>query len=168
MYTCGSILNFQAPMSLKFEVAAVLRALRQIQGGGYARLSDSTARRTIGELERAQTGVTLDKLAELAEALEFDLAAFVVLCLSVQRGIEPGAVIQSTAALIEVFTAAGGLELVRKELSDGQIVKRPRGKPRNNLAVAEIQRLKAEGKTQAEAGRELGMPRSTVQKHWQR
>ncbi|WP_143490884.1 helix-turn-helix domain-containing protein [Pseudomonas sp. Bc-h] len=100
-------------------------------------------------------------------ALEFDLAAFVVLCVSMQRGISPGAVIESTTTLIDGFSAAGGLELMRKALSDGEIVKRPRGKPRNDLVIAEIQRLKAEGKTQSEAGRVLGIPRSTVQKHWQ-
>ena len=70
MCSCGYILIFWGCMSLKIEVAAVLRALRQVQGGGYARLSERTARRTIGELERAQSGVTLDKLAELADAFE--------------------------------------------------------------------------------------------------
>ena len=153
-------------MSLKIEVAAVLRALRHLQGGGYARLSERTARRTIGELERAQSGVTLDKLAELADALEFDLPAFVVLCVSLQRDISPREVIQSTMACLDSFISAGGIDLVKNEITEGAIIKRPRGKPRNHQVVSEIQRLRADGKNQSEAARELGVPRSTVQRHW--
>lgn len=162
----GHILPFWAPMSLKNEVAAVLRALRQVHGAGYAHLSDQAARRTIGELERASTGVTLDKLASVAQTLGFDLPTFVILCASLQRGVEPEQVIGSTASQIEAFRAAGGIDLMQSEISDGAIVKRPRGKPRDHQAVAEIRRLKAEGRNQSETARELGIPRSTVQAHW--
>ncbi|MDC7815654.1 Cro/Cl family transcriptional regulator [Pseudomonas sp. BLCC-B112] len=153
-------------MSLKNEVAAVLRALRHVHGAGYAHLSDHAARRTIGELERAGTGVTLDKLASVAQTLGFDLPTFVALCDSLQRGVEPEQVIGSMASQIEAFRAAGGIDLMQSEISDGVIVKRPRGKPRDHQAVAEIRRLKAEGRNQSEAARELGIPRSTVQTHW--
>ncbi|MGY2095713.1 helix-turn-helix domain-containing protein [Pseudomonas simiae] len=153
-------------MSLKIEVAAVLRVIRQLQGAGYAQLTDQAARRTIGELERANTGVTLDKLASVAQALEFDLPTFVVLCISLQRGIAPEAVIDSTVAHLGTFRMAGGLDLMQSEVADGAIVKRPRGKPRNTQAISEVHRLKAEGKNQSETARELKIPRSTVQKHW--
>lgn len=155
-------------MSLKIEAAAVLRAFRKLQGTGYVHLSDQAARRTVGELERANTGVTLDKLSSLAQALGFDLPTFVVLCVSIQRGVAPDVVIQSTAAHLEAFRAAGGIDLMHGEITDGEIVKRPRGKPRNYQTEAEIHRLKAEGKNQSEAARLLGVPRSTVQKHWQK
>jgi transcriptional regulator with XRE-family HTH domain len=153
-------------MSLKIEVAVVVRALRQLQGGGYARLSDSTQRRTISELERAKVGVTLDKLAELAQALEFDLPTFVVLCIALQRNVEPESVIDSTAECLGRFRSAGGIDLMRGEHVDGTLVKRSRGKPRNEHAVAEIHRLKAEGRNASEVARELGIPRSTVRDHW--
>lgn len=153
-------------MSLKIEVAVVLRALRQLQGAGYAHLTDQAARRTIGELERANTGVTLDKLSLLAQVLGFDLPTFVVLCLSLQRGVTPETVIQSTAAHLDAFRMAGGIDLMRGEMADGTVVKRPRGKPRNHQTISDIHRLKAEGKNQSETARELGVPRSTVQKHW--
>jgi transcriptional regulator of acetoin/glycerol metabolism len=166
MHTYGSILNFWAPMSLKFEVAAVLRALRHLQGGGYARLSDTTARRTIGELERAQTGVTLDKLAELAKALEFELPALVILCVSLQENASIKSVIESTTACLDRFASSGGLGLMRGEITEGVLLKRSRGKPRNNKVITEIHRLRAEGKNQSEAARELGIPRTTVRRHW--
>lgn len=153
-------------MSLRIEVAAVLRALRQLQGGGYAALTDQAARRTIGELERANTGVTVDKLQEVALALGFDLPTFIILCVSIQRNVEPESVMTSTGENLKNFRAAGGLDLLTTSVVDGSIVKRPRGKPRNNQAVSEIRRLKAQGKNQSEAARELGVPRSTVQKHW--
>ncbi|RJX60322.1 Cro/Cl family transcriptional regulator [Pseudomonas syringae pv. actinidiae] len=144
----------------------MLRALRQLHGAGYARMSDHTARRTIGELERASTGITIDKLASVAQTLDLDLATFVILCASLEKGVEPEEMIKSSANQVEAFRNAGGVDLMQSEISEGAVVKRPRGKPRNHLAVSQIHRLKAEGKNQSQAAKELGIPRSTVQKHW--
>lgn len=153
-------------MSLKFEVGAVIRALRQLQGGGYARLSDTTARRTIGELERAQTGVTLDKLAELSQALDFELPAFVILCVSLQENASIKSVIDSTTACLDRFGSSGGIDLMTSEMAEGVLLKRSRGKPRNEKVISEIHRLRSEGKNPSEAARELGIPRTTVRRHW--
>nr|WP_122286482.1 helix-turn-helix domain-containing protein [Pseudomonas syringae group genomosp. 3] len=50
---------------------------------------------------------------------------------------------------------------------DGKnLAKRSPGKPLRIQNLQAVQTLKAQGKTQAEASRELGLSHSTVQRYW--
>lgn len=153
-------------MSLKIEVAAALRGIRQQRQLSYENLAGGSLRTTVGSLERAKAGVTLDKLYELAEVLDFDLVTLVALCVGLKGGQEPQAVLEAAMRELQAFEASGGMELVQEQLKDGKLFPRAVGKPRKVRNEDAVLALKAQGKSPAEAVEILGLSRTTVSRYW--
>ncbi|KWS17201.1 Cro/Cl family transcriptional regulator [Pseudomonas syringae pv. syringae] len=153
-------------MSLKIEVAAALRGIRQQRQLSYEDLAGGSLRTTIGALERAEAGVTFDKLHEIAEVLGFDLVTLVALCVGLKDGQEPQAIMEAAMRELQAFEASGGMELVLEQLEDGKLFPRAVGKPRKVRNEDAVLALKAQGKSPAEAVEILGLSRTTVSRYW--
>ena len=163
---CGSILTFRTIMTLKNEIGAALRAVRQQRGLSYEELNDSTFRTTVSSIERGKSKLTIEKLSSLAKALDFDLLAFMAMCIALERGQTPDDAIVAAQSELDRFKAAGGLALLQEQIVEGELVSRSQGKPANSENKNAVLQLKAEGKTQAEIRRLLGLSKSTVSQYW--
>jgi len=62
----------------------------------------------------------------------------------------------------------GGSGLLEHEYKANQLVKRSPGKPVNTKNANAVKRLKAEGLSQAEIVRHLGLSSSTVHRYWRK
>ncbi|WP_122754757.1 Cro/Cl family transcriptional regulator [Pseudomonas viridiflava] len=154
-------------MSLKNEIAATLRAVRQQKQVSYENLGGGSMRTTIGYLERAEAGVTLDKLADIARALDFNLVALIALCVAHQKSLQAETVLEEATLELQRFLAAGGAELIQSQFEGGKLIQRVAGKPLKSQNRDAVLRLKGQGKTPAEAVKILGLPRTTVNRYWQ-
>lgn len=153
-------------MSLKNSVAGVLRAIRAERGLKYGDLADVSAKNLTSNLERGLTNITIDKMAALACALDFEPVAFLTLCVAVQEGVSPESVLARAATQLENFEASGGHDLLGAQFMAGELVGRPRGKPVKQENAAAVRRLRDAGKTKTEVIRELGLAKSTVYRYW--
>ncbi|GGJ47609.1 helix-turn-helix domain-containing protein [Pseudomonas avellanae] len=153
-------------MPLKTEIAATLRAIRQQRGLSYDNLGDAAFRTTLSLLERGKSGVSIGKLTELAQALDFDSVALLTLCVALQRGENFEDTLASAQIELQRFALAGGIELLHKQMVGKKLAKRAPGQPLRVQNLQAVQALKALGKTQAEAARELNLSHSTVQRYW--
>lgn len=153
-------------MTLKNEIGAALRAVRQQRGLSYEELNEATFRTSVSSIERGKSKLTIEKLSSLAKALDFDALAFMALCVALERGQTPDDAIQVAQNELDRFKASGGLALLQEQMQDGELVARSQGKPANMENKDAVLRLKAEGKTQAEIRRLLGLSKSTVSQYW--
>nr|WP_318298019.1 helix-turn-helix domain-containing protein [Pseudomonas cichorii] len=153
-------------MQLKEALAAALRGARAHQGLGYEDLAGATHRTYVGMLEQARANPTLDKLDEIAEYLGLDLLTMVVLAVAAQGDELPTDVIRRTALKVREFEEAGGWMLVEEQFSDGKLIKRSQGKPKQPLNAESVRALKAQGLDRKTISETLGIARSTVQKYW--
>ena len=153
-------------MPLKTQIAATLRAIRQQRKLSYDNLGDAAFRTTLSLLERGKSGVSIAKLTELAEALDFDPVAFITLCVALQRDESFENTLASAQVELQRFAAAGGIELLHQQMDGKKLTRRSPGQPLRIQNLQAVQALKAKGKTQAEATRELGLSHSTVQRYW--
>lgn len=96
----------------------------------------------------------------------FDVLAFIALRVTFERGQIPDDAIATAQGEFNRFKASGGLALLDEQMQDDEFVSRSNGKPANTLSKSAVLRLKAEGKTQAETGHLLGLPRSTVSQNF--
>ncbi|MEE4075171.1 helix-turn-helix transcriptional regulator [Pseudomonas viridiflava] len=155
-------------MALKNELAAALRAIREQRALSYSELNEATFRTTLSLIERGKTGISFSKLADLASALDFDLTALVALCVALERGEPPQDALTSAGEELKKFTEDGGLELLHAQMDGSALARRPAGKPAKKKNIQAVLELKAQGKTQAETVRLLGLSQSSVQRYWHR
>lgn len=153
-------------MSLKTEIAATLRAVREQRQVSYENLAGGSMRTTIGYLERAEAGVTLDKLADIAHALDFNLVTLIALCVATQHKQNAQTVLEEATRELQSFLGAGGAELIQSQIEGGKLVQRAAGKPLNARNREAVLALKAQGKTPAETIKTLGLSRTTVNRYW--
>ena len=147
-------------------LAGALRAIRSLRGLHYGDLARSTSKSQLGDLETGKRTVTLDKLADLADALNIELTALVALTISIQRG-EPCelTLARASSALLD-FYEAGGHELVAEHYIDGRLQTRSTGKPKRTKDLEAVKAMKAAGLTQADAVGQLGLAKTTVHRYW--
>ncbi|MBD8828545.1 helix-turn-helix domain-containing protein [Pseudomonas sp. CFBP 13602] len=153
-------------MHLKTELAASLRAIRKQRGVGHRKLKGETFRTTLALLERGETDITIGKLAEIAEALDFDIVALLALCVSLQRGESFETALACAHNRLASFATSGGLDLVQAQLEGNQLAKRPLGYPLKAQNREAVLTLKAQGKTRAETAAALGIPYTSVRRYW--
>jgi transcriptional regulator with XRE-family HTH domain len=154
-------------MSLKNEIAGAIRAIRSIRGVDYGNLADVIAKSSVGNLEQGKHSITLEKLIELSNSLQFDPVALLALCVSIQNDEPADATIERARAQLALFRAEGGEELLRSQFVGKELKKRPPGKPKNSNNAAAVRELKASGLSQAEIANKLGLAKSTVHRYWQ-
>lgn len=154
-------------MSLRNEVAAAIRVIRRLRGLGYVELSEASAQANISLLEQGKTNITLDKLIKLSAALDFDPVTLVAICVAMHKGETPLDVLGSATRELKSFDEAGGLSGIKEQFAGDGLARRSPGKPANKQNAAAVLKLKAEGRSQAEVVRELGLAKSTVQRYWQ-
>ncbi|WP_256214216.1 transcriptional regulator [Pseudomonas sp. URIL14HWK12:I6] len=153
-------------MSLKKEIAGVVRAIRTTRGLDYGDLAKVSVKANIAKLEQGGSNITLNKLAELSEALDFDAVALLALCVAVHNDESFEATINRANAQLDQFRAEGGEELLQSQFVGKTLVKRSKGKPSNTRAADAVKELKASGFSQAEAAERLGLAKSTVHRYW--
>lgn len=153
-------------MLLKDAIAGALRAARIRRGLDYGDLADATHRTYVAILEQARANPTLEKLSEIADALELDLLTIVTLAVAVQANELPSTTLQRVSALVENFESDGGWALVSAQFDDGNLIKRPKGKPKQPQNADAIRALKAKGLDKKAISERLGIAPSTVRKYW--
>ncbi|EOD9097789.1 helix-turn-helix domain-containing protein [Pseudomonas aeruginosa] len=153
--------------SMQNEIAAVVRALRDLQGSAQEELAEISSQANLSRLEQGKTQASLAKLSKIALTMDFDLVALVALCQALQDGSSPLDVMAKASSNLDSFIAKGGLQALEKHWEVGEgLIKRTRGKPSNSDRVRAVLELKASGMTKAEVSRALGLPEATVRRYW--
>ncbi|MGG7632808.1 helix-turn-helix domain-containing protein [Pseudomonas sp. ES1] len=147
-------------MTLRSSFAAALQLLRSQKGLTQADISTHVAQSHVSQLETAKTTATVDVSYELANALGVKPVSLLTLAVACHQKCT------AREALLECLAELEELDLADSELSDEL-------RPRKTTSMIEAERkrkavheLKAQGLTQAEAGRQLGLPKATLRRLW--
>jgi DNA invertase Pin-like site-specific DNA recombinase len=156
-------------MELKTEYSGVLRALRVILRARYADVSDATPRREVSALENAQTSITLEQFADLAESRGISPVAMLALCIGHRDGEDPNDVIHQADIDLLAIKTEGIVKALREQFdAERSLVKRGRGKPLNAENEKAVLALKEQGATKQEVAGELGLALSSVREYWRK
>ncbi|MGK0159409.1 helix-turn-helix domain-containing protein [Pseudomonas mosselii] len=149
-------------MALREAFAAVLQLLREQRKMSQHEVAGAVTQSHISQLEAAKTSATIETAIELAKALR----------------IEPLSLLALLMAADTQRTVRQALEQAMQELEEAKLLdvllpSTPTSKPHPRVEKAaeareQVQALKSLGKTQGEIIELLGLPRSTVSRHWNR
>lgn len=148
-------------MSLRRAFASVLQLVRVSRGLSQHDIAVTVTQSHISQLEALKTSATLEVSQELASALNLQLISFLTLVQAAQDQKSAREILQTALQELEAMA-----------LLDGHLPPEPKKlRPPQTEGAEEkrkaVQALKSKGHTQAEVMRMLGMPRSTVGRHWQ-
>jgi len=155
-------------MDNKLAFAAALRAVRGIKGLSQEMVARSTSRPYIGRLENGESTPSLDKLQALSEALDVSPLTLLALTMTLQEDQPLSAITARLKQELAGFEKAGGIELLREQIIDGDLVLRNKGLPVNPENLAKVQSHKAAGFSQKQTAERLGLSTSTVHDLWKR
>lgn len=149
-------------MSVRTAFAVTLKLLRAKRGLTQQELSKKVDQSHVSRIENEKTSPSLEAIIELADALE----------------ISPVAMMAIVCGMQDELSADDVLKIAEKDLKSLALLKVSiplefEEKPHPRITVAakmreEVQALKEQGFSQAEIVRELGMAKTTVQRHWHR
>lgn len=149
-------------MSIQKGFAAALRLLRLAKGLTQKDLSGTVAASHVSQLESGKTTPTLRSAADLAQMLQLSPSALVAVAEACDSQLSPRAVLLQALKELETLGLADQAPPVSAEAVDSTHPTSVRAAATRAL----VQKLKSQGLTQIDAARELGLPRSTVQRHW--
>lgn len=155
-------------MSLKPAFAAVLRSVRGAQHRTQENLADAASRTYLGKLENGASSVTLDKLDELADALNLSPITLLALTLSASDSKPPQEHLERACEEVRMIEESLGMQAIHAQLVSGSLSKRRPSRPADLEKLALVLACKAEGLTQAATARKLGFNSSTIQFLWNR
>lgn len=155
-------------MSLKLALAAVLRALRAVKGLKQEELADALSADHLSTLEKGNATPTLDKLHALSNALGISPTALMALTQSVDADEPPSAILERAHQELIELQRMGISDLLQAQIVGGELRKRPAGKRFDETKLKNVLACKAEGLTQTQTAKKLGMSTSTVHDLWRR
>lgn len=149
-------------MSVRIAFAAALKLLRTTRGLTQHELSENLTQSHVSQIENEKTSPSLEAIIELARVLEISPVALMALVCGAQ----------------DELNAADVLKIAEKDLQEMALLQasipleieqtpHPRVTAAAKMREA-VQVLKEKGFSQAEIARELGMAKTTVQRHWHR
>lgn len=149
-------------MNLRRAFAAVLQLVRNRQGLLQQDLAGKVTQSHISQLETLKTSATLETSQQLAQAMGLHPVSFLTLVHAAQEE-------KSGREVLELVTKQlDALSLLDLPLPKEPEVTRPPQTEKAERARIAVQELRAMGKTQREVMDILGLPRSTVGRHWHR
>ncbi|MBF8776285.1 MULTISPECIES: helix-turn-helix domain-containing protein [Pseudomonas putida group] len=155
-------------MSLKLALAAVLRAARAVKGLKQEDLADALSADHLSTLEKGTVSPTLDKLHALSDALGVSPTVLIALTQSVEANESPSAILDRAKQELIELQRLGISDLMEAQIVDGKLAKRPAGKRADETKLKKVLECKAEGLTQTQTAKRLGMSTSTVHDLWRR
>ncbi|BCS43232.1 MULTISPECIES: helix-turn-helix domain-containing protein [Pseudomonas syringae group genomosp. 2] len=164
----GYILSFEDIILLKPALAAVVRAVRGNLGFTQENLAHAASRTYLSKIENAESSPTIDKFAELAEALGMSPLAFMALVLSARDKTPASILLAKVAAELEALQERVSDADIATHLAGFDVVKRPAARPVNLTKLKGVLECKEIGLSKAETARRLGISRSTVGFLWER
>lgn len=147
-------------MSLRRAYAAVLQLVRTRQGLSQHDIAVSVTQSHISQIEALKTSATLEVSHELASALSLQPISFLALVQAAQEQKTAREILQLALQELE------GMALLDDILPTEPKKLRPPQTEDAEKKWQAVQALKSRGHTQAEVVQILGMPRSTVGRHW--
>jgi len=149
-------------MSIQDGFAAALRWIRVAKGLNQKDLSTTVAASHVSQLEAGKTSPTVKVSGDLALALGLSPCALLAIAAAADQGITPREVLNRA---IEDLEHLGLVDTVPPASAESTNSPHPTS-ARAAATHVQVQDLKAGGLTQMEVATELGIPRSTVQRHW--
>ena len=153
-------------------LAAVLRLARASRGMSrdqlYAKIKSKIEPRHLQRLENAKTGVTLEMLGSIAEALCFDPMALLMVASSYDEQLSIG---ERRAALkkeIPKLDALGIVADMPKHFSEGKLVGEKAGWSLPDSIIQKALTSRDQGLSQSETARKLGIHQTTVGRIWRK
>ncbi|MCS3419092.1 MULTISPECIES: helix-turn-helix domain-containing protein [Pseudomonas] len=155
-------------MPLKRAFAAVLRVLRSRKGLSQEGLSEAGTRTYLAQLEKGESGITLDKLDLLSKALDTSPLTLLALTLAIRQNEPIESVLGRLTAELSEHLQTGLMEELKAQLQDDALVVRKPGKPVDENRLRQVHQHKAEGLTQKQIAEKLGLSKQTVHDLWHR
>lgn len=149
-------------MSIQDGFAAALKWIRVTRRLTQKDVSTTVAASHISQLEAGKTSPTVKAAGELALALGISPCALLAAAAAAESGITPRLVL---AQAVEDLERLGLIDTIPPASAQGTDSPHPTT-ARAALTHTQVQELKARGLTQVEVARDLGIPRSTIQRHW--
>jgi len=149
-------------MSIQNSFAAALRWIRVSRGLTQKDVSGNVAASHISQLEAGKTSPTIKVAGDLAAALGLSPTALLATAAAADLGITSRAVLMQA---IDELERLGLVDTVPPASAQSTDNPHPTS-AKAGLTHAQVQELKAQGMTQVEVAGNLGIPRSTVQRHW--
>lgn len=147
-------------MSLRESYAAVVQLLRTQKGLSQGDLSGSLTQTHVSTLELGKSSATVDMSAQLAAALKVEPITLLALAIaSHEKRTVREALLASLAeaedlGLADILLPTRTQALTRKDVLEAR------------KKWQAVQELKAQGFSQSQASKELGMPESTLRRLW--
>jgi len=147
-------------MSLRRPYAAVLQLLRTSKGLHQYAIASEVAQSFVSNLEASKTTATVDSTKALADALQVNAATFFGLVIAASQHQTPREVMLSAIAEMEALGLADTVLPAEPQKLEAPVVAEARERK------DQVQRLKAQGYSRAEAARELGYTWTTINRLW--
>lgn len=155
-------------MDSRDSLAAVLRVVRRARKLKAEQLSEGITATHVANLENGKVSVTLETLEAVATMLNVKPITLLALAAGLRTETPYEVVLRDIKSEIEQLTAMGVLEALPQEFEAGRLKSRPSGAQVSQKRLAAVLECKAGGLTQKETAQKLGIPTSTVQRHWQK
>lgn len=157
-----------AIMVTRKTLAAVIREARAIAGTSRDQLVSKIHPNHLHNLEYAKSGATLEKLAELSEALGTDPLALLVIASSYDLSITPQARLASISSEIDRLSDLGLVKGLAKHIQNGELTVERSGRSIPPEKLKAVLQCKDEGMSQKEAAELVGVSTATVSRIWRR
>lgn len=149
-------------MSIQEGFATALRLIRVTKGLTQKDVSGAVAGSHVSQLEAGKTSPTVKVTSDLADALCLSPAALLAVAIASDSGVTPSAVLRKAITDLEEL---GLLDQVPPASTQAMDNTHPTT-ARAALTRTRVQECKGKGLNQIEVAKQLGLPRSTVQRHW--
>lgn len=153
---------------LKPALAAVVRALRDSLDLSQEELASAVSQTFLSRIENGHSSPTVDKFAELADALQLSPVALMALIISTIEHTPTSIVLANAARELEAIEAKVSAAGIAAHLAGKEVLKRPAARPADLDKLRKVLQCKADGLSKSESARRLGLSRSTIGFLWER